>query len=68
MLTKSEDPKSCTQCQSNDWGKYVVFDPKVDSTTYYIYCWNCGCRTKEYPTREAALEAWNQGKVYKQYD
>lgn len=61
------EPNNCSHCGSNDWGKYVIVD-NMEEPCYYVYCWNCGYRTKAYPTQGEDVKAWNEGRVFKEHD
>lgn len=50
----------CSVCNSEDIGLWVSYDPHTKTTAYYVECNDCGCRTKDFDTKEEATRAWNR--------
>lgn len=48
----------CGRAEDDDIGIFV--EMRFNPEEYSVYCSNCGCSTKHFPSEKEAINAWNK--------
>ena len=56
------EAKRCPFCKG--YPSLYIVDIGVLSVNYFVACKQCGCRTKNFYTKEVAVKSWNRREDY----